>query len=148
MRLSQTNEDCQRASNYQSSSSDRPQTAVRLKGRFPKSARLKTRPEFRKVQREGRRIQGALLVFLITSENFTCPRLGITVSKKFGPAVARNLFKRRVRETFRLKSPQLPRGLVIHVAPRPNIIMPTFAQIQEDFRECFESQFQSLFGTF
>ena len=132
MRLSQENENCQGASNHQSPPPNGPQATLCLRLRFPKQVRLKSRYEFRKLQREGHRIQGGFLVFQVASEDFTYPRLGITVSKKFGGAVSRNLFKRRVREAFRLSF--LPAGLVVHIAPKPKISMPTFAQIQEDFK--------------
>ncbi len=133
MRLSQENEDCQRASNHQSTSPDRPQAALRLRNRFPKIVRLRTRQEFKRVQREGKRIQCAFLVFQIASENFTYPRLGITVSKQFGSAVSRNLFKRRIRETFRLIKHRFPPGLKIHVSPRHGSGQPTLKQVEAEF---------------
>jgi ribonuclease P protein component len=133
MRFSQANEDCQRASNHQPPSSERSQAALRLKQRFPKSVRLRTRQEFRRLQREGKRLQGLFLVFQIASENFNCPRLGITVSKQFGSAVSRNLFKRRIREVFRREKHRLPPGLKVHVSPRHGAGQPTLAQVKNDF---------------
>lgn len=133
MRLSQANEDCQRASNHQSPSSDRSQAAIRLRHRFPKAVRLRTRQEFRRVQREGKRLQGQFLSFQMTSENLNCQKLGISVSKQFGSAVARNLFKRRVREIFRQERHSLPLGLKLHVAPRPGTTQPTLAQVKKEF---------------
>ncbi len=133
MRLSKANEDSQRASNHQSPPPDRPQTALCLRRRFPKTARLRTRQEFRRVQRQGRRIQGLFLIFQFTSENFNDIRLGMTVSKQFGHAVSRNRLKRRIREVFRLEKHRLPKGLSLHVSPRPGIALPSTKQIQEDF---------------
>jgi ribonuclease P protein component len=141
MRLSQANEDCQRASNHQSPSSDRSQATLRLRNRFPKAARLRTRQEFKRVQREGKRILAQFLVFQYASENFNCLRLGITVSKQFGSSVSRNLFKRRVREAFRTLhqklspelKPKLNMGLKIHVSPRQGAGQPTLKQVEEDF---------------
>jgi ribonuclease P protein component len=48
------------------------------------------------------------------------PRLGITASRKVGPAVARNLAKRRVREIFRRFPGREALGsvdLVVHLQP-------------------------------
>ena len=52
-------------------------------------------------------------------EDADLPRLGITVSKRVGNAVARNRIKRRVRECFRtaLKH-RLPAGFAIVVIAR------------------------------
>jgi ribonuclease P protein component len=55
------------------------------------------------------------------------------VSKKFGSAVKRNLFKRRVREVFRAEKERLEPGLCIHVSPRGPASVPTLAQVREDF---------------
>src|SRR3569832_1340861 len=125
MWLPQAHEDSQRASNYQPPSTDRAQATLRVRQNFPKKVRLRKRSEYRKVQREGRRLHGKFLIFQTLSENFNYPRLGITVSKQFGSAVARNLYKRRVREVFRQLKGRLPSGLAIHVSPKSGVPMPT-----------------------
>ncbi len=48
------------------------------------------------------------------------PRLGVSVSRKLGGAVARNRWKRLLREAFRLSRPQLPAGLDLILIPRGN----------------------------
>ncbi len=133
MWLSKAHEDSQRASNHQPSPSGRSQASVRLKKGFPKKVRLRKRPEFRKVQKEGKRLLGKFLIFQTLSENFNHPRLGITVSKHFGSAVARNLYKRRIREVFRSLKDRLPSGLTIHVSPQQGKTMPTVNDIAADF---------------
>jgi ribonuclease P protein component len=47
------------------------------------------------------------------------PRLGLSISRKFGNAVMRNRWKRLLREAFRLCRPQLPGGLDLVLIPRP-----------------------------
>jgi ribonuclease P protein component len=74
-------------------------TARRGQG-FPKAARIRRRREFLSLGRNGekRRTGNFVLVLRRTSG---APRLGITVSRKVGGAVTRNLLKRRIREVFR-----------------------------------------------
>jgi ribonuclease P protein component len=50
--------------------------------------------------------KGFLVVWL--ENELGSARLGITVSKKIGPAVVRNRIKRLVRETYRILRHQLP----------------------------------------
>jgi ribonuclease P protein component len=45
-------------------------------------------------------------------------RLGITVTRKFGNAVARNRAKRVVRDVFRRSPDQLPAGIDVVVIPK------------------------------
>jgi len=50
---------------------------------------------------------------------FQWSRLGLTVSKKIGNAVQRNLVKRRLREYFRLHKAHLPRSRDIVFTAKP-----------------------------
>ena len=124
MRLSQTNENRQRAPSDQSPPSRRPQETLRLKRSFSKG-------DFRRVRKYGKRFSGVSVHLDVLSENFNCKKLGMTVSRKFGKAVARNKFKRRVREAFRKTS--FPAGVALHVTPKKDGFVPTLSQILEDF---------------
>ena len=88
---------------------------------FPKSARLLKSREFRIVGKHGRRHSGQLLQSQILTHkrgaNYPT-RLGITVSKKYGNAVARNYFKRLVREAFRQCRADFPANTSISVRPQ------------------------------
>ena len=59
-------------------------------------------------------------------------RLGITATKKFGDAVARNRIKRVVRELFRHRPGEdTPIDLVVNVKAAAG--RATFAKLEEDF---------------
>jgi ribonuclease P protein component len=57
----------------------------------------------------------------------------LSVSKKFGRAHERNLFKRKIRESFRLNQSQLPAGLYLNLRPRKWALKASFAELQKDF---------------
>ncbi|HEY5260467.1 MAG TPA: ribonuclease P protein component, partial [Rhabdochlamydiaceae bacterium] len=73
------------------------------------------------------------VIFDVLTEKFPYRLLGVTASKRFGNAVARNRFKRLIREAFRIQQYLLPPGLIINASPRLNDSMPTFQEILEDF---------------
>lgn len=58
-----------------------------------------------------------MIFFYLTEMSFP-PRLGITITKKWGKAHDRNRFKRVTREAFRKIYPTLPKGLIINVHPK------------------------------
>ena len=78
--------------------------------RFPKTARLRKRPQFLNLSRTGSKFQSAHFVVISKSNNTVESRLGITVSSKIGNSVERNRIKRQVREFFRRHRADLPKA--------------------------------------
>jgi ribonuclease P protein component len=76
---------------------------VRAQLSFAAADRLHRSAEFLRLQRDGVRFQGPhFVVYAGNLDNDpTRSRLGVTVSRRIGNAVARNRVKRRVRECFR-----------------------------------------------
>ncbi len=62
--------------------------------------RLKKSYQFNYVYRKGRTVSDDLLVLHYAKNNTGKPKVGLSVSKKYGKATARNLFKRRMRFAF------------------------------------------------
>lgn len=119
MRISKKNENNFRKKSNQSATTPWPQTSDdRLRFYFPKTARLLSKVHYQRVSRSGNRFFGDFVTIDYYTGESKTPRLGITVSRRFGKAHERNRFKRVVREAFRLALPSLPKNLEINVLPK------------------------------
>ncbi|WP_213357455.1 ribonuclease P protein component [Chlamydiifrater phoenicopteri] len=102
---------------------------------LPKKFRILKRKQFLYTQRQGTCFRGRQALFYVTLSKKSSARLGITVSKKFGKAVARNSFKRKVREAFRHSRPSLPSCSIV-VMPQSSSVMPSVQSLFDDFLNC------------
>jgi ribonuclease P protein component len=100
--------------------------------RLPKECKLRSRKEFLKISREGRRLVGQILTIDRRATNSLSPRFGITASRRYGNAHERNRFKRLVREAFRTSRFLLPSGLELNVYPRQAAKRATLASVREE----------------
>ena len=71
---------------------------------------LKKNIEFRRVYQKGKSTANRNLVLYYLPNTLKESRNGITVSKKVGKSVVRNLVKRRIRESLMEVEPLLPEG--------------------------------------
>lgn len=78
--------------------------------RLRKAERLRTRAEFKRTERRGKRVSGRHFVVYARPNSLDWSRLGITVTRKVGIATVRNRWKRRVREVFRRNKAEYPGG--------------------------------------
>lgn len=99
---------------------------------FPKSRRLLKSTEFDAVFAARRSRADKRIVIYTLANELGHPRLGLVVSRKVGNAVARNRWKRLLREAFRLIQDELP-AVDIVCLPRPSH-SPTLDSLTESMR--------------
>ena len=85
---------------------------------FPKSRRVLRSADYQSIYAQKCRVTDAWLIVNGGRGEAAGSRLGLSVSKRVGNAVARNRWKRLLREAFRLSRSALPAGIDLIVAPR------------------------------
>ncbi len=98
-----------------------------------KLTRLTDSPEFERVYRQGTAFRGRLFSVHAFPNELGTPRLGLSVSKKVGNAVTRNVVRRRLREVFRSTVGRRPEGLDLVVSARPPAAGATFDELSREF---------------
>ena len=107
--------------------------------RFPKALRLLKRHEFSKIKDSRKRLVGSYIRISYLFTDSTSPKLGITVSTRFGKASIRNRFKRIVREAFRTSYHLLPQNIEIIILPTKTAKKSKMIDIQNDLLNLLEN---------
>lgn len=86
---------------------------------FRKHEHLRKSADFERVFQAKCSASNDVLVVYAAANGLDCARLGISVSKRVGPAVDRTYTRRRIREAFRRNKRALPAGFDIVCVARP-----------------------------
>ena len=91
--------------------------------------RLKKSYQFNYVYRKGKSIGNDLLVLHYAKNNTGRMKIGFCVSKKYGKATARNLFKRRMRFAFASILGETDKGYNYVLTPKVNAADKDYATL-------------------
>lgn len=106
---------------------------------FSSKSKLNTPEEFQQAF-QGKQIRSTNFGIFYHSNNRPYPRLGVVVSRKNMPtAVARNCFKRVVRESFRLRQHELGSTDIVVLAYKNARNLS-----KKELRQCLEQQWEKL----
>ena len=94
-----------------------------------KRYRLTKRSDFQRVRGEGRSWAHPLVILYVASGQPGSTRVGFSVGKWVGKAVARNRAKRLLREVVRLKIHRMQTGLDIVLIARSRIVRADCEQV-------------------
>ena len=101
--------------------------------RFPSERRIRKRADFRAVYDGGvRRGASCFTVFALATNARLPGRVGLTVTRKIGNAVARNRCKRRLREAMRKNWKVLPEGVDVVLHARRSLARARTAQVENE----------------
>ena len=97
-----------------------------------KSYRVKKEAEFQRVFTQGKSCANRqFVVYLIEKPEQVHFRVGISVGKKIGNAVARNWVKRRIRQSLTELKPQLKQDCDFIVIARPGVAWMEMAEVKD-----------------
>lgn len=100
---------------------------------FPHRVRIVKSVDYRALYREGRKIQSGRFVLFGRENAIGHHRLGLTVSRKVGGAVARNRIKRLFREIFRKSSVEIPNQFDIVVNAKSGCVGASYVELCAEF---------------
>jgi ribonuclease P protein component len=93
--------------------------------------RIRRRPEFLLAYEQGTKQHGRFMTVFVRRSGLGVGRLGVSATRKIGPAVVRNKAKRRARELFRHAKPDA--GLDLVIIPRREFASAPFDRLEADY---------------
>lgn len=95
-----------------------PDALRRERHTLPRSVRIRSQRVFKTAFANRCRVSDQRITLYAVRNEVGFARLGISVGRRFGSAVARNRAKRLIREAFRQIRHELPPGLDLIVVPK------------------------------
>jgi len=113
------------------------ETATMSEYGYPKQERLLKRGDYLSLARGGETYHRRHFLCIYKKGSGNTSRLGLTVSKKVGPAVTRNRIKRICREFFRLNKHRLEDAWDINLIAKKSAASATREQVRACLNDIF-----------
>jgi ribonuclease P protein component len=113
-------------------------TSIKPEG-LPKDNRLRRKRQFAQVFAQAKKRHGPHLLFLSRENGSGHSRLGLTVSRKVGDAVARNRIKRLLREAFRRLKTEIQPSLDVVIIARRGAVALDYATVHRSMLASIQS---------
>jgi ribonuclease P protein component len=104
---------------------------------LPKKVRLLKRAQFLTLSKQGKKVHTDSFLALVHDGTALNNRIGITISKKVGNAVARNRIKRIIREYFRHNKDNISGPRDINIIAKKGLATLSNRQIIEKLDKLF-----------
>jgi ribonuclease P protein component len=112
---------------------------------LPRSARIRSRQDFLRIQQGGTRVQTRHFVIMMLPDSRQ--RIGITVTRRTAGAVGRNRVKRLVREVFRRNRSLFPPRSQVVVLARAGADRLGYAAVSGEVQKASAAMLRALKGT-
>lgn len=106
--------------------------SARVPQAFRPEQRLHERKQFLTSYDKGSRHPGRLMTVFVSPNALPVSRLGVSATRRFGGAVARNLAKRRLREAFRQHVAPHLQGVDLVVIPKQDLLTAAFPDVVDE----------------
>ncbi|HUM04878.1 MAG TPA: ribonuclease P protein component [Terriglobales bacterium] len=114
------------------------QPVVRAGAKFPRPARLLKHSDFDRVYKQGRRHFSPHMTVFYLRRAEGGARIGFTVGRVLGGAVARNRIRRRMREAVRLQRSRLGGLVDVVINPKKSVLTAAFPVLMEEVSRAFD----------
>ena len=124
-------------------SADAPNRSVSPSGTgpgagFPRTARLLRHSDFERVYKQGRRHFSSQMTVFYLRQGESGARIGFTVGRVLGGAVARNRIRRRMREAVRLERMRLTVPVDVVINPKKSVLTAPFQALVDEIAKAFD----------
>ena len=100
---------------------------------YKKEMHVRKKWEFNQIRHKGQKYYGRFICFQYMLDAIGPSKLGLTVSRKYGNAIKRNFFKRRMKEFFRCLNKDFSSSIKLNILPLVHTKNASFEDLKNDW---------------
>jgi ribonuclease P protein component len=110
---------------------------------FDRSRRITKKSDFSRLRKHAKKWVSRHWILFYSKNEVEQPRLAVTISARYGNAVARNKLRRLLREMFRLNQDKFP-GFDLHFIAKQKPAQLEFSRYKKELHEDFQRMLDRL----